>query len=225
MIEAPTSVRTAFSFLTAGPRFAVAIPAEFGSIAELSSPLANPNGARSFDFLPSGRSNGIPENYSVVDTLIDPAGRSVNLYRWPYDPPQWYLEWSLANGALWTHLREEDGTDMASVTVDALRIIEAPNGSTPVVVVRPPLRLAVSGRPGYQETAVFTAADHPAWMITLARPPYLSAGQVVARPDSPSQFPVVRAGTRVGLEIQIAGTDLQQVKDQVAVLVDSIAEA
>ncbi len=208
-----------FSFMTAGPRLEVTLPPDVEPLPELSSPLANPNGSRSFDFLPAWEHDQIGPDYSLIDTLRDRHGRTVELYRWPLEPPQWFLRWPLEKGAVWTHLREEDGEGMASTTVDAVSVVEDPATGLPFLLPQAPLRNASSGRPGYQEMCIFLSRDRATWAITIERPSHVREGQVVAASGSDGQS-LLRAGAPNAIEVQVSAqteeAEARQVLETVA---------
>lgn len=220
-----TATDTYFSFLVGGPRFRFSIPSDFGTLPELSSPLSNGIGGRSFDFQPTGRSNGIPEAYPVIGTLSDSEGRLVELYRWLEEPPQWFLQWHLVNGSIWTHLRVEDGVALAQTTVDALGILEDPAGGTPFLLPNPPLRSAVSGRPGYQEFATYFSSVRPDWRIALQRPGFLSPNQTRVLPAADVRGLIaLRVGLPNGMEAQVVGNDRPGMEDVLATISSSLSD-
>jgi hypothetical protein len=57
---------------------------------------------------------------------VVPAGLvgDVELFERIELPPIWHLRWTLANGVLNAHLREEDGEALAEETVKAMSITE-----------------------------------------------------------------------------------------------------
>jgi hypothetical protein len=213
-----------FSFMSAGPRYELMLPAEFESVPELNDSLANGIGARGFDFLPAGHSNGIPERYPVIETLLDREGRQVDLYQWPFEPPQWYLRWHISKGSLWTHLREEDGAAMAAVTIRALSILEDQTTGLPFLLLEPPLRRAVSTRPGYQELATFVSSVRPNWFVYLRRPGFVSPGKVV-QSDVEPDLRVIRVGLPSGIEVQGVGTETTELQGVVMTVAESLTEA
>lgn len=213
-----------FSFMSAGPRFQLTLPAEFEPVPELNDSLANGMGARGFDYLPEGHSNGIPERYPVIETLSDRDGRQVDLYEWPFDPPQWYLRWHMTKGSLWTHLREEDGAAMAAVTIRALSILEDQTTGLPFLLLEPPLRRAVSTRPGYQELATFVSSSRPNWLLYLRRPGFVSPGKVV-QSDVEPDLRVIRVGLPSGIEVQGVGTETIELHGVVMTAAESLFEA
>lgn len=213
-----------FSLLTAGPGVTVHLPTDFDEMPELSSPVANPNGARSVDFLPFARDFTDLEGYSLSRTLVDAFGREVHVYRWPFEPAQWFLRWPLSSGSVWTHLREEDGEAMADLIVGSLTVIEEEDTHLPFVLVEAPLRRAVSSRPGYQEFASFFTPVRPEWSVTFLRPSYLSEGEIVVKPDG--RQAVVRAGCPLGLEVQVvAGSDTEAARSVAESICASVVEA
>jgi len=213
-----------FSFLTAGPTIVFHLPADFDETPELSSPVANPNGARSVDFLPLRRDFTDLEGYSLSRTFIDAFGRAVHVYRWPFEPAQWFLRWRLSSGSVWTHLREEDGEEMADLIVGCLTVIEEEDTHLPFVLIEAPLRRAVSSRPGYQEFASFFSPMRPEWSVTFLRPSYLSEGEIVVKPDG--RQAVVRVGCPLGLEAQVvAGSDAEGARSFAESICGSVVEA
>jgi hypothetical protein len=210
-----------FTFMTAGPRFHFALAGGFDPVGDYSSPLLTGMGFRSFDYLPPSQEPGITEEHTVVRTLMDRDGRAVELSARIGSPPQWYLRWQLSNGALYTHLREEDGPDSADFTVNSLGIVEGDDG-VPFLLPEPPLKRGVSARPGLQEIAAFRSPT--GWSIQLKRPGFINAGQVVQAPGSENV--VLRGGTSDGLEVVVfSGTDLKSGQDLMSQTQDSLAQA
>jgi hypothetical protein len=146
-----------FSFLTAGPTFGLDLPDDLDRLPELSAPLAGGYGARSYDFVPAAHDAGMPESRLLRKTT-DRDGRTVELYEAVGAPPQWYLRWILSNGALYTHLRDEEGPQRAQTYVASLGIVER-KGLPPFLLPERPLRRAVFAQPGYQEFAIFRSLD------------------------------------------------------------------
>jgi hypothetical protein len=213
------TVQVQFSFLVGGPQLVVPMPPEFDGTPELSSPLINGVGPRSFDFVPLTRRDGAPQGYTIIQTFSDPAGRRVELYTWPYDaPPQWFLRWLVTNGSVWTHLREEDTPALAAAIVLALNVVESDETGTPFLLPNPPMRSAVSSRPGYQEFATFFSQTRPDWRVTLQRPGYLPEGEVRVLPEGVRDWILVRRGLSDGIEALVRGDDLQEAVDIAAVM-------
>lgn len=204
-----TEMETAFSFLASGPTFRLRLPADFDPVPELSSPLDNGRGGRSFIFIPSNRDEGVTDSVPL-GTLVDRDGRSVDLYERVAPPPLWRLRWQLRSGAVYTHLREEDGVEMAEVTVASVSIVEETTGRTPFVLAYPPLVFAGSSRPGYQEEAIyFSSARGDGWSVTLQRPSFMKPGTVAIAPkQNTGGLVAIKAGLDFGIELSVwAGTD------------------
>lgn len=192
-----------FSFLLAGPRFGLSLPGDFDGLATLSSPLANgKGGGRSFDFIPTSRDVGINDSVRQLSTVTDRDGRLVEVFERVGEPQQWYLRWPLFNGALYTHLRREDGVEMAAVTAQSLSVVEDAEGGTPSLLPNPPLHLGNMTWPGYQENARFYSSSRAGWSVMLRRPGFLADGQVVVSPNV--EWMVLRAGTKYGVEVQVS---------------------
>lgn len=225
LMTSATTMQVKFSFLVGGPQLLVPLPPEFNGSPELSSPLINGVGARAFDFVPSTRGDNAPTSYAIIQTLLDPAGRPVELYRWPHeDPMQWFLRWLLMNGSLWTHLREEDTPALAEVIVVALNVTESAETASPFLLPNPPLRSGVSSRPGYQEFATFFSQTRPDWRITLQRPGYLPEGEVRVLPGGIRDWVIIRRGLADGIEAVVRGNDVDEAVD-IAASMASIAPA
>lgn len=203
MAGSMTDIR--FSFLASGPRVGVLLPADFDPVPNLSSPFLNGHGGRSFDFIPAHRDVGVGEGNSLLTTLVGKEGRTVELYERLEPPPLWWLRWPLANGAVYTHLREEDGPEMAQIEADALSIIEDAPGGLPYLFADPPLVFAASSRPGYQEGASFYAPGRGAgWSVGLRRPGFLPPGRVMQLPRGDVGDEVVlRGGAKYGIEVTV----------------------
>lgn len=217
-----SSKEVRFSFLTAGPTYAVGLPANFEGLPELSTPVSNGVGGREFVFLPTGHGTTVPDEYPVVNKVVGQDDRTVEVYQWPYDPPQWYLRWPLAQGELWSHLREEDGLEMAQVTAGALTVNES--ADTPFLLLSPPLRSAIGPFPGYQEVAQYLAPS-PGWSIAFRRPSFVQAGSTLMTTDIDPDLSMLRSGSTAGLEIQCIGTDLGQLKGIMADVLGSLSES
>jgi hypothetical protein len=215
-----------FSFLTSGPKFSVQIPVDFVEIPILSSPLVNGVGGRSFDYAPQSLDPGIDEAIEFVRSLSDPEGRKVELFWRLEPPPMWWLRWTLSNGALYSHLREEDGDEMADATVANLAIVEDPQTGAPFLIPSEPLRFVSSTAPTYQERAAFMTGQHRDWNIVLQRPGFIREGSVYSAPAIVAGgAPVLRAGLRYGLEAQVwAGQDLTSCQEMLATIADSLSE-
>lgn len=197
-----SSMKVAFSFLTAGPRFEVELPSDFEVLPDLSSPLTINNGyaARSFDFVPAAWDTGITDNVRLIRTTTDGDGRTVEVFQRDEEPAQWYLRWQLANGALYTHLREEDGVEKAQIVVASLGIVEDGTQAPPFLLPEAPLGHGASARPGYQETVSYRSKTREGWAVILQRPSFLSKGQLLQVPERRAVF---RAGADSGVEVTV----------------------
>jgi hypothetical protein len=163
-----------FSFLAAGPRFSFEIRDEFLDLPTISTPLRNGVGGRSFDFVPTARdtvwSSSWRDECKSLGTLESGDGRNVELLQRLDPPPIWWLAWTLNTGALYTHLREEDGQGLGQVVVDSISIVEE-EAVTPFLLLEPPMTLGISARAGYQERATFlSSAESPTAAVTFQRP-------------------------------------------------------
>lgn len=215
------TTQATFSFLTAGPSFGLSLPDDFDDLPELSSPLTinHGYGHRSFDFLPAKRDTGAGESLTLIDTLTDRDGRRVDLYERLEPPRQWYLQWHLRNGCLYTHLREEEGPGAARTHVASLAIVER-DGLPPFLLPEPPLAPGASPQPGYQEFAMFSA-DRPHWSLMLNRPGYLAAGKVLRQPNTDKV--VLRGGARYGVEVIVhGGNEVDTARELMSTVVDEV---
>jgi hypothetical protein len=216
-----------FSFLTAGPSFSLAIPTEFDDAPELSSPLFNGVGGRSFDFAPSKRDPGVdPAENKFVRTITDKHGREVSLYERIADPPLWWLWWPLSSGSLYSHLREEDGLEMPDETVAGVDVIQRDGSGLPFLVPESPFRFGASVAPNYQERALFFATElGPTYGIQLQRPGFLAAGDTRSSPDSEiSNIVSVRAGTDYDVEVRVWGEDLDTASNTLSGVLGSLSD-
>jgi hypothetical protein len=229
MGELMTATQGKYSFLTTGPAYRFSMPDDFEALPSLSSPLENGRGGRSFDFVPTWRSNAEPEGCVLRDVLRDEADRRVELYWRLEAPAMWWLRWQLRSGLLVTHLREEDGEGMAAETVQALSIVEDAHDSVVALLPTAPLSLAVSSRPSYQERAVFVApARDPQWHIAFQRPGFTAEGTFFALPEEDiSDFVVFRAGLIDDVAVWLWGsrTERAAAESTMATIVDSFAPA
>jgi hypothetical protein len=214
-----------FSFLTAGPSFTLALPTEFDAIPEMSSPLLNGAGGRSFVFQPSVTDEGLtPEENVLLDTISDRDGRPVDLFERVGAPPIWRLRWQLSAGALYTHLREEDGVDMARVTVSSVSVIEDDQG-LPFVVAYPPLEFGASSWPGYQEEVLYSSSMRgDGYSVVFERPGALGADDAfVAERTISGGLAVIRLGLGEGVEALVTlGTDADATREAATVLRESV---
>jgi hypothetical protein len=213
-----------FSFLTSGPGYSLRLPSDFETLPELSSPVLNGHGGRSFDFVSTQRDFGLADEGVVfLRALTAKDGHTVELYQRQEPPPVWWLRWSLRNGAIYTHLREQDGAAFADVTVASVSIVEDPSGGTPFVLLSRPLEFGASANPGFQELAIYFSASRGAmWTVALQRPGFVSSGSVLT---SSGSEPAVRAGTRYGIDVQVtSGTSLADAQDLMSTVLGSLAE-
>jgi hypothetical protein len=194
------SVEAKFSFLTAGPSLTFKLPDDFDVLPDLSSPvtIGDDQGARSFDFVTHSRDQGIQEPHRVLGTLAGRDGRKIELFERIDPPQQWYLRWDLVAGALYTHLREEDGVERAETIAASLGIVE--NGGAPFLLPDRPLGRGVSSTPGYQEIAIFKSTVR-AWVVELQRPGYVSQGKIMRLPNN--EQAIHRAGARGQVEVTV----------------------
>jgi hypothetical protein len=205
-----------FSFLTAGPAYTLQIGDGFDDLPELSSPLWNGRGPRSFDYAPAQRDPGILASENrLVEVFQRPSGGTAELHE-RFEPPQlWWLRWPLETGALYTHLREEDGLEMAAKTVAQLDIAGTGPGSPPFLIPNPPLRFAASSAPEFQEVALyFWSRRGPQWGVQLQRPGFTPAGTVLVAPiDDPTAPVSMRAGTTLDVDVRVWGEDSTTVEE------------
>jgi hypothetical protein len=223
-----TMVDARFSFLASGPIFRLSVPSEFDTLPSLSSPMSNGIGGRSFDFLTDHQDEGLNEGHKMLAVLADRDGRTVELYE-RLDPPRlWWLRWPLSNGAIYAHVREEDGLGRGRLFLEYISVVEDASVPTPFLLADPPLGLAVSARPGFQERVrFFSPALGDNWVITLQRPGFLSSGQRMQLPRRDAgEFVVLRAGTSYGIEVIVwSGTALSEGQEILDGVVESLREA
>ncbi len=166
----------------------------------LISPLHNGIGGRSFTFIPA-RWDVPLDDTDRFDNLTGADGRLVEFHRRRDELPLWWLRWSLSRGSLFTHLREEDGTDMAARTASAVAVTEDEYG-IPFVVISDPLKYAASAAPGYQERINFNHVDRDTPTgLSLSRPGFISPSDVRRTPPNPDGLAQVRTGATHGIEI------------------------
>ena len=215
-----------FAFLASGPRFSLDIPAEFDPLPDLSSPLLNGKGGRSFVFHPTARDAGLdPGDNILVGKLSDRDGRVVDLFERVAAPPLWRLRWSLAAGTLYTHLREEDGAEMAATTTANISVVEAPDSGLPFVIAYPPLEFGASAWPGYQEEAVFASTLRgDGFSIALERPGTLRVTDAFIQERSASGgLAVIRLGLGQGIDATVSlGTDMPATEAAAVLLRESL---
>lgn len=222
-----TSTKHFCSFLASGPRFQLELPDYFDSLPELDSPLFNGIGGRAFSFIPTSRDQGVDDGHELLSTLEDSDGRPVDFY-WRTDPPAlWLLRWQLSNGALYTHLRAEDGSDMAETTVKSISLVEEADAGAPFLVIDDPLKFAASAAPGYQETAqYFSDRRGIGWAVTLQRPGFMAGGSRAKAPKAHTGgLALVRAGVGYGMELTVwAGKDDEAANDIVSLVSNTLSE-
>lgn len=214
---------TQFSFLTSGPTFSFEMVSDFASTPDLSSPLLNGRGGRSFDYTPSERDPGQPEGTVQVGTLQDRYAHDVELYWRLESPPLWWLRWQLDGGFLYSHLREEDGEAMALITVRSLDIIQTGSGP-PFLLVDEPLQFAASSRPGYQERAIFLSNMRgPQWSVIFQRPGFTPQGSVLFAPEEyMGDRVLLRAGLGNDMDVWVWG---EHDREAVAAIADDIRDS
>jgi len=195
-----SSQEVKFSFLTSGPTYRVELPGDSSRLPELSAPLCIRESGfrRSFDFAPIEFDTGPSPDLSVKGAFEGPDGLQAILYSREETPPQWYLRWELNDGALTSHLREEDGPDYGEVVVGNLFIEQGSDG--PFLLPSPPLSRGVVPQPGYEESAVFRPTGS-SWFATFLRPGYLRQNAVVSKPSKDGTS--FRAGLSDDVELQL----------------------
>jgi len=211
-----------FSFLVSGPTFRLTLPADFDPVPELNAPLFNGIGGRDFTFHPKQRD--VPaEDYVFPGTMSDRDGRSIELFERIEPPPIWWLRWPLSAGALYTHLREEDGVEMADVTAASMSVVETDDG-LPFVLPYPPLGVDMVRVNGFaEEVTYFSQQRGPMWNVTLRRPGFLVPGGVEFAPTvNTGGRVVITAGIGAGAEAMIvAGEFLSDGEDLATMVMDS----
>lgn len=220
-----SAVSTRFSFLSAGPEFTIDLPETFDSVPELSSPISNGQGGRSFVFAPKRLDEGLDGDRNLlVEHVADRDGRTVEVFRRRTEPPLWRLRWQLAEGALYTHLREEDGIKMAAVTASAVSVAER-SGRPPAIIVFPPLEFGASRWPNYQEEVLFTQATADGPSIALERPGALdSSSAFVADRTTSGGLAVIRLGLGEGIDASVSmGEDMEATERVATMLRASLA--
>lgn len=220
------TTRLQFSFLTSGPAMQVDTDASVQSLPELSSPVINGAGGRSFTFSPNPQGavilDGLRAQSEFLTQYETRDARIMFVYRRIEEPLLWWLLWELPNGCVASHLREQDGADQAAVTASALEIIDEP--PTPTLLLGSPLLPAVSDSPGYVESAFFLPRDASTQVsLRFIRPGFLADGQFVT--NVTDNWVTVRAGAGEGTEAQIfmPGTDVQEAQTLLAATVSTFS--
>lgn len=219
-----TTLDTRFWFLTTGPRFQVSLPADFKTPGHLTTPVSNGVGARSLIFMPADADPGVEGLARLIDMGVDRDGRPVQFYE-RLDPPlTWWLRWPLVNGALGTHVREEDGLGSARTVIANVSLVQERLDEPPFVLLYPPLRTVVSSRPGYQEVGTFVS-QREEWSVSLYRPGFLREGQMVVMPEwEVANRSLVRAGATAGIEVLVGGPDLAACRALAGEVAESLKE-
>jgi hypothetical protein len=224
-MDSLATIGTSFSFLTSGPAFSLELPDYFEAIPELNAPLFNGIGGRDFTFFPADRDQRADDSV-FLRPLSDRDGREVELYRRVDDPPLWWLRWPLGAGALYTHLREEDGEQLAEATVKGISLVEN-NLGVPFLLPYPPMIFDMSGPHAVEEEAAYySKTKGPSWSVTLRRPGFVALGdRLVAPLEDTGGVAVVRAGLGSGVEaLVIAGNDVEECFTLADVVTSSFAE-
>jgi hypothetical protein len=211
-----STVSCLFSFLTTGPQLSFLLPDDFQSVPQLSSPLSNGVGARSFDFTPAWLDRDpITDDGRLrfVTTVRSGDGHVVEVHEM-LDPWQWFLRWRLRKGSLYTHLRDQDGDgpERTGIIVGNLGVMEESESGCPFLLPEWPLASAVSAQPGYQEEALFFAPTRNDLAVTLRRPGYLPRGKSMILPDAGEEIQVLRVGVDFGIEMLIYSSSLERAR-------------
>lgn len=220
-----TTIDVTFSFLVSGPTFRLTLPADFDPVPELNAPLYNGIGGRDFTFHPKQRDIRA-EGYVFLGAVSDRDGRSVELFERIEPPPIWWLRWPLLAGSLYTHLREEDGVEMAEVTAASISVVETADG-LPFVLPYPPLLVDMVRVNGFvEEVTYFSQQRGPMWSVTLRRPGFLLPGHVEVAPTVNTGGTVlITVGIGAGAEAMILAGELLSDGEELATMVmDSFAE-
>lgn len=205
-----------FSFMLAGPTWSLGLPADFVTRPALSSPIQSGFGARIAVFTPGETGQALVDTLlaenELVEDFTDATGRVVHFVKRAETPETWWLIWRLTEGAITTHIRPEEGPDLAPDIASAIEVAISDAG-TPVLLLRRPVSAAVASTAGLQEIATFTG-DGAA--VCLVRPAFVKEGEVYAGDlEAGAQL---RAGLADGVELQVFG----QTRAQVAKLLDEI---
>ncbi|MDP9206484.1 MAG: hypothetical protein M3P12_13690 [Gemmatimonadota bacterium] len=154
--------------------------------------------------------------------LTDRDGRPVELYQRPDPPPFWWIRWQLLNGAIYSHIREEDGVEMAGVTAHSVSIVGESPGETPVVLAEAPLLVGASTQPGYQEVATYVSPLRgDPWSVSLQRPGFVPDGSQMITSGAPI---AIRAGTPFGIEVEVVAGDREGGLEIVSEVLKTLAE-
>ncbi|MEX2440412.1 MAG: hypothetical protein WD739_11150 [Actinomycetota bacterium] len=203
----PEPVDVAFSFLVSGPDYSLRLPVDFGALPDLEVPIANGIGSRTFVFVPSQREPTLGTENSFVQELEGTEGRTVELWESNESPLQWWLRWSLANGAIHTHVREYDTMQMAETTAASVTIADRGPTTAPVLLLSPPLAYSVSRAPGYGEVAIFYSTVRGR-SVALQRPSFLAEGTIMEAPPSlVDENTVLIAGAADDIEVKVTSPD------------------
>ena len=211
-----------FSFLGAGPRFGIMLPEDFNLVPRLASPFFVEDAARSFDFIPSHRDNGMPDDI-FLGTRSGRDDRTVEIYkRATYT--QWWLRWPLTAGALYTFLTDEDGLEKSDLVLRSISITEDAVGA-PFVLADPPVKPALTGWPGFQEHVNFSSSVRD-WSLTIRRPSLLAEGKIMKLPQDETNGAVYRAGAGYRIEVIVrSAQDWGGGRDFLQVVLNSLSQA
>lgn len=222
----PATMEVSFSFLVSGPTFRVTLPDYFDRTPEMNTPLFNGIGGRDFTFIPASRD--VPaEGTVLLRSLTDLDGREVELIERIEPPPLWWLRWSLSAGALYTHLREEDGVEMADVTVASISIVETSEG-LPFILPDPPLTIdMVQVNDFLEETTFFSNRSTAMWSAVFRRPGFLPPGSIQWAPTENTDGRIVIVeGLTGGVEVMLAGGESLAQGERLATMVlESFSES
>ncbi len=195
------------SFMMSGPPLRLSVPAEFAA-APAQASVVNIGGfngrvGRQIAFIPwhlSPETFDQSDRYRAVETV--PAGdREVEIYQ-RVDGEQWCLLWRLASGIVMTHVRKDDGYEVARTVATKLEIFdEGEDGVT--VLASEPLRRYAERRPGYQELIQLfaTTDDVVQGYIEIRRPGNLARGARSSLETSAGE--TLQVGLRSNLEVAV----------------------
>lgn len=219
-----TTQQVTTTFLLTGPTLQFDIPSSMRELPELSSPIdIGGSTGRSLDFFRTTPGDGFPESDFVHLAPVTGADdRTVAVRQRIEEPVHWFLVWTLANGTLVTHAREEDGLTLARMVAGHITVVEH-SGRPPSVLLSHPLSHMISRRPGYHEEILYLEErDEPSALIRLRRPGALRNGERRVGGQLADNHTV---GSALGIDISVGGEIYQQEAFEIAETVREGIEA
>jgi hypothetical protein len=200
----------AYNFLSSGPLYTLgghpAFDALLNAKPTMSTVLDWGAGGREVGF-DAGAPSTIPFHnpaFARVGSGTSPFGDTYEVFHRAEDPGGWVIRWLVPYGVFTTHVREMEGADTVKVVLGGLAWQLAASG-LPMAVLSPPLTVAVSKQPGFQEHVSWSVSGTTDAMsivgVELTRPGALGAGE--ERYGLAGDASVVTVGTPHGFDASV----------------------